>query len=354
MGRVWEIPVHDSTRVRDVRVAAEAASAVAGLGQERTAAAALVATELATNLLKHADGGRVVLNLVDGPDGDAPSVQLCSLDQGPGIADVGTALRDGFSTADGSLGAGLGSCHRLANAFHLHSVPGSGTVATARVDQVAAARAGGASAREVPVGGITVALDHAEHSGDSWSWARSGPLLTLLLADGLGHGAKAAHASTAAVEELRGTAHLPPVEILRRLHTALRRTRGAAAVVAQVDTERRELRFAGVGNAGARLRTGDTWTSLISHPGIVGAYFPAQVPLRRVPWHADSLLVVHSDGLPGRWAPPDDPGLLARDPTVVAATILRDASSPARPVRDDTSVAVLAPDRRTSSHDSRP
>ncbi|MGQ4419266.1 SpoIIE family protein phosphatase [Streptomyces sp. SAS_269] len=352
MSRVWEIPVHDSTRVRDARVAAEAASAAAGLGQERTAAAALVATELATNLLKHAEEGRMVLNLVDGPAAGAPSVQLCSLDQGPGIADVGTALRDGFSTAEGSLGAGLGSCRRLANAFHLHSVPGRGTVTTARVDPEAAHT--GASAGEVPVGGITVALDQAEHSGDAWGWARSGPLLTLLLADGLGHGAKAAHASTAAVEELHAGAHLPPVEILRRLHTALRRTRGVAAVVAQVDTERRELRFAGVGNACARLRTGDTWTSLISHPGIVGAYFPARVPLRKMPWHADSLLVVHSDGLPSRWSPPDDPGLLARDPSVVAATILRDASSPARPVRDDTSVAVLAPDRRTSSHDSRP
>ncbi|MFD0395705.1 hypothetical protein ACFQ3Z_41230 [Streptomyces nogalater] len=85
------------------------------------------------------------------------------------------------------------------------------------------------------------------------------------------------------------------------------------------------------------------------HPGIVGAYFPAQVPVRRLPWHRDSLLVVHSDGLPSRWAPPEDPGLLAHDPSVVAAAILRDAGSPARPVRDDTSVAVLAPDRRTSS-----
>ncbi|MGV9407433.1 SpoIIE family protein phosphatase [Streptomyces sp. NPDC003667] len=352
MSRVWEIPVHDSTRVRDVRVAAEAASSAAGLGQERTAAAALVATELATNLIKHAGGGRMVLNLVTGPADGAPSVQLCSLDQGPGIADVGTALRDGFSTADGSLGAGLGSCRRLANAFHLHTARGRGTVTSARVDPEAART--GAPAHETPVGGITVALDQAEHSGDGWGWTRSGSLLTLLLADGLGHGAKAAHASTTAVEELRGSAQLPPVETLKRLHAALRRTRGAAIAVAQVDTERRELRFAGVGNVGARLRTGGVWTSLVSHPGIVGAYFPARVPLRRVPWDAESLLVMHSDGLPSRWSPSDDPGLLARDPSVLAATILRDASSPARPVRDDTSVAVMAPDRRTSSHDARP
>ncbi|MET9872686.1 phosphatase, partial [Streptomyces sp. NPDC006386] len=63
MSRVWETPVHDSTRVRDVRVAAEAASARARLDPHRTAIAALVATQLATNLLKHAGGGSVLINL---------------------------------------------------------------------------------------------------------------------------------------------------------------------------------------------------------------------------------------------------------------------------------------------------
>ncbi|MGW3209817.1 SpoIIE family protein phosphatase [Streptomyces sp. NPDC001135] len=357
MSRVWEVPVGDSTRVRDARTAAREACVHAGLGPRRTPAAELVATELATNLLRHAGGGRMVVNLVGPPDGGpGGSVQLFSLDHGPGIADVPAALRDGYTTAGVSLGAGLGSCLRSADAFHLYSVPGRGTVATARIDPEHAGpgtTAVRAQAGQAPAGGICVSLAGAEQCGDAWSWARSGALLTLLLADGLGHGPKAAHASATAVAELHRAAHLPPVEILRRLHTALRPTRGAAVAVAQLDTERAELCFAGVGNAGARLRTGEGWASLVSHPGIVGAYFPAHIPVRRTPWRPDGLLLVHSDGLPSRWTPPEDPRLLAQDPAVLAATVLRDASSPARPVRDDTSVAVLAPDRRTSPHDSR-
>lgn len=355
MSRVWEVPVGDSTRVRDARTAAREACAHADLVPRRTAAAELVATELATNLLKHAGGGRMVVNLV-GPPGGGPgvSVQLFSLDHGPGIADVPAALRDGYTTARVSLGAGLGSCLRSADAFHLYSAPGRGTVAAARIDpEHAGSGTPTAPAQAAPAGGISVSLAQADQCGDAWSWARSGPLLTLLLADGLGHGPKAAHASTAAVTELRHGAHLPPVDLLRRLHTALRPTRGAAVAVAQLDTERAELGFAGVGNVGARLRTGDGWTSLVSHPGIVGAYFPAHLPMRRLPWDPGSLLVVHSDGLPSRWTPPEDPRLLAQDPAVLAAAVLRDAGSAARPVRDDTSVAVLAPDRRTSTHDSR-
>ncbi|MFI9151004.1 SpoIIE family protein phosphatase [Streptomyces sp. NPDC053367] len=348
MTRAWDVPVHDSTRVRDVRVAAEAACREARLDAHRTANAALVATELATNLLKHAGGGRVVVNLVDGPGADrSPAVQLVSLDHGPGIADVATALRDGFTTASAaSLGAGLGTCRRIAGAFDLYSVRGRGTLVLARIDPAPAPRRVPARA-----GGINIPLAPAEHSGDDWTWARSGPLLTLMLADGLGHGAKAAEASAAAVEELHRSAHLPPADILRRLDTALRPTRGAAVAVAQLDSGTGRLSFAGVGNAGARLRTDDGWRPLVSHPGIVGAALPANVPVQREPWTARSLLVLHSDGLPGRWTPPEEPHLLTSDPALIAAAVLRDASSAASPTRDDTSVAVLAPECRTEAHD---
>ncbi|MFH8336641.1 SpoIIE family protein phosphatase [Streptomyces sp. AM6-12] len=343
MSRVWEVPVHDPTRVRDARTAVHEACARAGLGPERTAAGELVATELATNLLRHAGGGILLVNLVTPPSGSGTSVRLFTLDHGPGIADVTAALRDGCTTAGPSLGAGLGSCLRNADAFHLYGAPGRGTVATARIDPEPSRDA--RAVRGPSAGGVVIALDRAGTSGDAWGCVRHEERVTLLLADGLGHGPKAAHASVAAVEELRRAAHLPPEEILRRLHTALRPTRGAAVAVAQVDTAKGDIGFAGVGNIGGRLRTPDGWTSLVSHPGIVGAYFPAHVPLRRAPWHRDSLLVLHSDGLPSRWPPPEDPQLLAHDPSVLAATVLRDAGSPARPPRDDTSVAVLAPDR---------
>jgi anti-sigma regulatory factor (Ser/Thr protein kinase) len=357
---VWDIPVQDSTRVRDVRVAAEAACARAGLDAHATAVAALVATELGTNLVKHAGGGRVFINLAAPSDTlaeDVPCVQIASIDHGPGIDNVPVAMRDGHTTAS-SLGAGLGTCRRVASEFDLHSRPGRGTVAVARITparELRGPRPREAGSRTVTrAGGITTSLAHAEHSGDAFSRVRSGPRVTLMLVDGLGHGDKAAEASTAAVEELRRCADLPPTEILRRLHTALRTTRGAAVGVAQLDEDTDRLSFAGVGNIGARLRTDGAWQPLVSHPGIVGAHFPATVPLRENVWTRDSLLVLHSDGLPSRWVPPGDPRLGAHDPAVVAAVVLRDAGSAARPLRDDASVAVLAPDPRTDPHDRTP
>lgn len=342
MTRFWDIPVHDSTRVRDVRVAAEAAGGHARLGPHRTAVAALVATEPAANLFKHAGGGSIVIDVVERPgEGEpVPAVQHASLDHGPGIHDVTAATRDGHTTSDASLGAGLGTCRRTSSAFDLFGSH-RGTVAVARTDPDP-----GISRVTAPpgprAGGINVPLAHAEHSGDAWRLARSGPRPTLMPADGLGHGVGAAHASGTAADELRRSAHLPPADILRHMHPALRPTSGAAVAVAQLDTDRAELAFAGVGTIGAVPHTGTSWEPLILHPGIVGARFPATVPVRRLPWGPDNVLVLHSDGLPARWTPPDGPGLPTHDPAVVAATIPLDAGSSARPPRDDTAVAVLA------------
>ncbi|MFF1636466.1 SpoIIE family protein phosphatase [Streptomyces sp. NPDC058246] len=350
MTRVWDVPVHDSTRVRDVRVAAEHAAEHAGLDQDRTAAAALVATELATNLLKHGGGGQILIDTVDADlwlpgAGRGAAVQIAAIDHGPGISDLPAALRDGYSTTS-SLGAGLGTCRRIADDFDVHSAPGQGTVALARVYAVRTRRPGrGDTGAPVPVraGGINIPLAAAEYSGDAWACVRSGDHVTLLLADGLGHGPAAAKASTAAVRQLRHSAHLPPPELLGQLHTALCDTRGAAVAVARLDLADGHLDFAGIGNIGARLRSGDTWRPLLSRPGIVGAHRPARLPHTRTPWNDDSLLVLHSDGLPSRWTPPPVALLASLDPAVAAAVIVRDSSSAARPVRDDTTVAVLTP-----------
>ncbi|CAM5287191.1 ATP-binding SpoIIE family protein phosphatase [Streptomyces aurantiogriseus] len=341
MPRVWDVPVYDPTRVRDARVAAEEAAALVGLDDSRTAAVALVATELATNLLKHARGGQVLVDTVAPPSGrGGPAVQIAAVDHGPGMADVAAALGDGFSTT-GSLGAGLGTCRRVADDFDLHSVLGRGTVALARVG--AAARTAAAEPLPARAGGVNIPFAGADCSGDAWTWVCADDRLTLLLADGLGHGPQAARASTAAVEELHRSARLAPAEMLRRLDGALRGTRGAAVALAQLDVRAGRLRFAGIGNVGARLWEGGSWRHLLSRPGIVGVHRPATLPATEVPWGADRLLVLYSDGLPSRWVPPSDTRLLAADPAVTAAVIVRDASSSARPVRDDTAVAVLSP-----------
>ena len=56
-------------------------------------------------------------------------MRLTFTDQGPGIADLTLAMKDGYTTGSG-LGLGLSGAKRLCNEFDVRSTPGQGTVVT--------------------------------------------------------------------------------------------------------------------------------------------------------------------------------------------------------------------------------
>lgn len=80
--------------------------------------------ELTRNILTHAGSGELAIELVE--DGDRRGIAIEARDQGPGIADIALALRDGYSTAQ-TLGAGLPGVQRLMDEFHIESTVGMGT-----------------------------------------------------------------------------------------------------------------------------------------------------------------------------------------------------------------------------------
>lgn len=85
------------------------------------------ASELVRNMLKYANGGKVVLEIIS--KSAQTGVRLTFIDEGPGIADISLAMQDGFTTGK-SLGLGLPGAKRLVNEFDLKSAPGSGTIVT--------------------------------------------------------------------------------------------------------------------------------------------------------------------------------------------------------------------------------
>jgi len=85
------------------------------------------ASELARNALDHGKGGHMMIEKVE--NSLKSGLKLVFEDRGPGIADIGAALRDGFTTG-GGMGLGLGGSKRLVNDFHIDSEPGKGTRVT--------------------------------------------------------------------------------------------------------------------------------------------------------------------------------------------------------------------------------
>ncbi len=81
-------------------------------------------SELARNTLEHGGGGEVRVQALQ--EGMRRGVRLTFTDQGPGIADLERALRDGFTTG-GGMGLGLSGSKRLVNEFDIKSEVGRGT-----------------------------------------------------------------------------------------------------------------------------------------------------------------------------------------------------------------------------------
>ena len=92
--------------------------------------ATLIATaisELARNIITYAREGMITMNVIY--TSKRGGFLIVASDEGPGIADIPRALRDGFSTS-GSLGIGLPGVRRLMDEFDISSQPDAGTIVT--------------------------------------------------------------------------------------------------------------------------------------------------------------------------------------------------------------------------------
>ena len=320
-------PVTENSQVASTRRAA--ADLSLGLGFDDIAAGqvALVVTEAATNILKHAGHGEILLRGVH--RGGVDGIEVIALDSGPGMRDLSLKMADGTSTA-GSYGVGLGAMQRLAGEFDIYSAPDKGTVVVMRIWKSAPPPLGALQAGVVclPLAGETLC-------GDSWCVASAPTQATLMVADGLGPGGAAAAASEAAARVVEQDPCLPPAAMLDDMHAMLRATRGAAVAVAHIDTHTEELSFAGVGNIAAHVFSGAERKQMVSHNGIVGGTM-RKVQQFTMPWTDGALLIMHSDGLGSRWNLEAYPGLAARHPAIIAAVLYRDFSRG----RDDVAVLV--------------
>jgi len=318
--------VSDASQVGAVRRSATQMAASADFNVAEQSHVALVATELASNLVRHATGGQVLLR-----SPGAGGLELLSLDKGPGMTNVTQCLVDGYSTANG-LGAGLGTMTRLATLWDIDSRPGVGTAVWLRM--TSRQTASGPAAFDI--GAICLPISGETVSGDAWGMRLTAEGGQIVVADGLGHGPFAAQASQQATRLLQDSAISTPQALLDAMHASMRETRGAAVSVAEINRARGDLRYAGVGNITGVLMTPQRAQHLLCHSGIVGHQMPRTQTVT-YPWTSQALLVLHSDGLKCRWNLSEYPGLIRRHPSVIAGVLYRDFTRGS----DDVTIIVV-------------
>jgi len=174
-----------------------------------------------------------------------------------------------------------------------------------------------------------------EECGDGWGRRSFADSVILMVVDGLGHGVLASEAAREAEQVLARARTDSPLDILRDIHDALKKTRGAAVAVARIQQAKGLIAFAGVGNISASIISPASSRSMASHNGTAGHLMP-RVQEFTYPWNADNIVIMHSDGLGSRWDLERYPGIWSKHPSLIAAMLHRDFSRG----RDDVTVLV--------------
>jgi serine/threonine-protein kinase RsbT len=122
--RAERVALNGSEDIVNVRQAVRTRAVELGFSLVDQTKLVTAASEIARNTVIYGGGGWAQLEVLQ--SGGRQGLQIVFEDNGPGIADIDKAMRDGFTTGSG-LGLGLGGAKRLVNEFEITSTPGSGT-----------------------------------------------------------------------------------------------------------------------------------------------------------------------------------------------------------------------------------
>jgi len=121
------VRIESSADIVAARQQCRAQAVRAGFSNSNLTIIATAISEVARNIVEYAKEGEVVITVIN--NATKKGVQIIAADRGPGIADVSTVMRDGYSTGKG-LGIGLPGARRLMDEFEIASEVGKGTTVT--------------------------------------------------------------------------------------------------------------------------------------------------------------------------------------------------------------------------------
>jgi anti-sigma regulatory factor (Ser/Thr protein kinase) len=305
--------IEDLSHVGEVRRFVNTLAVDFGFDETICGQISIVASELVTNIVKHATRGEVLCVQ------DDYTLSIIAIDRGPGIENLSQSMEDGYST-QGTAGNGLGAIKRLASRADFFTDLGKGSVIVASFDKKP-------RTSKIHCAGFSLPLKSETVSGDSWESRDEDQGETkdfkIMVADGLGHGLLANQASSQAVESFITFKHTSSLIDIQSLHNALRSTRGAAVAVAYINIDQPVVEYCGLGNIAGSLVTRTNMRKLVSYNGTAGHQL-RKVQSLSYPMEDETLLIMHSDGISTHWNISDYPGLFIRDPLVIAAVLYRD------------------------------
>jgi len=320
------LKVKESSAVAEALRRARRTANALGFNSTKVEHAAIVATEVAQNILRHGGGGQILIEVFGAPS--LERMHVVGQDEGPGITRIDRMLRDGETTKN-SPGTGLGAMKRLSDRLDIFSRPGRTVVVAEFCRQTV--RLGD----PVDHAGFKLAYPGERRCGDIVAARSSHDRCIYFLADGLGHGSKAAVAAALARKAFYESEGDDPADLLLQIGDALSGTRGAVGAIVAIERSKGTLSHAGIGNVSTLVVQGKDVRRLAVRDGLLGGRTttPHQGMIDIEP---SAVVIMHSDGLNTLRSLETETSLLQRSAPVVAADLLANNLRG----RDDASIIV--------------
>ena len=279
----------------------------------------VIVSEMTSNLHKYGKEGEILSGIFT--EGNLKYIELICLDHGPGMSDTAKMMADGVSSSS-TMGMGLGSINRMSDEFEIYSQKGWGTILLSRIYHTSQKTK--RMALPVVIRPLVICMPGQQKSGDGIYHKLTDQYLKILVADGLGHGEEANRAVNEAVSAFKTCPYHSPSEIIRFMHSSIRKTRGMVAAVVVYDFKIKTWKVAGVGNISVRLQDFMAMKNILSYNGIVGHNIPNTINDQELSSSDYPMITLCSDGIKSRWEMNRLPGIARTDLTIQAAAVYKD------------------------------
>lgn len=172
--------------------------------------------------------------------------------------------------------------------------------------------------------GIAINYPGEKFCGDGYHVKSSKKGFQIFFGDGLGHGENAYDAVQLAIKAFKQSIESEPSEVLRDIHSKVKKSRGLVATIASVDYASETWNICGIGNISTRIYNGLENKTYTPYNGIIGHNIPRTLNDTIIPYKKHQIIVLHSDGLRTRWNLNDMTSILKQHSGVIASSIYKE------------------------------
>ena len=324
--------IQDMPSVIVVKRKAQSLATQYGFTPQQSADISVAASELATNLIKHAQRG--IFNIEISQKDSYIKISLETKDKGPGFTDPSESIVDGISTSM-TLGAGLGAVHRMMDSLDIRSDGIDGV--TVRAEKSLSGKFKKEKIKNpYDIAALSRSLPGLSVNGDAFVIIHNNNTTLFAVIDGLGHGQLAHAASIKSRQYIETHAHMPLDKLMIGTSQACRITRGAVIGMGRLHWESNIMEYVSIGNIEIRiLERAAPFKSLLRR-GIVGKRMPRPVVTTNV-LEENNIIILFSDGIQSHW----DAKALRQRSLARSSELARHLMEHYSKERDDATVMVI-------------